>query len=132
MFGMEWNQPAIVAEALAQACVHGTDITPVLLEAEKMADAAGLESMPSILSLMDDVRADKKLAGAAHMSDANKVRDGVVVRARDEMLRIAARVRVRPEELDEKTAEMFNTCIYVAAAAAVHPPKVPKFDFFLM
>jgi hypothetical protein len=49
------------------------------------------------------------------------------------MIALAARVRVRPEEVEEKTAEMFDAAVFVAAAAAlVQPGKQPKFDFFLM
>jgi cytochrome c556 len=86
-----------------------------------------------VLELLAAVRADGKVAGAARHGDANKVRDGVLKRAGDEMIALAARVRVRPEEVEEKTAEMFDAAVFVAAAAAlVQPGKQPKFDFFLM
>lgn len=139
MYGMEWRQPSIVAEALAQAAVHGNDIGIYLLEAERLAKVSSEDDddsvpPPSIVNLLQAVHDDEKLAGAAKMSDANKVRDGVLVRAREEILRIASRVRVRPDELEERTAEMFNACVYMASSAAMtmHPPKQPKFDFFLM
>ncbi|KAK0727325.1 hypothetical protein B0T26DRAFT_747667 [Lasiosphaeria miniovina] len=133
MYGMEWQQPAIVAEALAQTAVHGNDIKEFLLESEKRAyTEAEKRPMPPSAALLDAVRADKDLAAAARMEDGNKIRDGVLARAKEAMIRIAARVRVAPDELDERTAEMFNACVYMGAAAAVHPPKHPKFDFFLM
>ena len=86
----------------------------------------------SIVDLLEEVRTDEKLGSAAQMKDSNKLRDGVLKRARDEMLALAAKVRVRPEELEEKTAEMFDACVYMAASAAIHPPKQHKFDFFFM
>ena len=133
MYGMEWAQPAIVAEALAQASVHNDSLNPFLLEAEKLAEATtSPEDTPSILSLLDAVRANDKLANSVREEDENKLRDGLFARARDEMVKMAARVRVKPEQLDERTAEMYNSALYVAASAAVHPPKYPKFDFFLM
>jgi hypothetical protein len=134
MYGMEWNQPAIVAEALAQTSVHGADLNPFLLEAEKRAMSSNnsADGMPSIISLYEEVRANDKLAHAAQMKDSNKVRDGVLVRARDEMMNLVTRVKVRPEDLHSKTVEMFNSVVYMSAAAAFHPPKTPKFDFFLM
>lgn len=132
MYGLEWKQPAIVAEALAQTCVHRNDLREFLMVSEQNAAASSSAAMPSILSLYEAVRNDPKLAAAAHDGDANKVRDGVLVRAKDEIIKVASRVRVRPEELDARTAEMFNAAVLVAASAAVHPPKYPKFDFFLM
>ncbi|KAL2256481.1 hypothetical protein VTK26DRAFT_1599 [Humicola hyalothermophila] len=86
-----------------------------------------------IMGLVDEVRADEKLRGAARNEDANKIRDGVLERAKDEMIELAANVRVRPEEVEERTAEMFETAVFVAAAAAmVKEDKENKFDFFVM
>jgi hypothetical protein len=86
-----------------------------------------------VLELLAEVRRNGKLAGAARNEDANKVRDGVLARAAKEMIALAARVRVRPEDVEEKTAEMFDAAVYAAAAAAlVKEGKQPKFDFFLM
>ncbi len=121
----------MVAMALAQTAVHSNDLGPFMLEAEKAARSSSAD-MPPIASLYEAVKANNKLATSAHMKDANKVRDGVLKRARDEMLQLASQVRVKPEELEEKTVEMYNNVVYIAASAAFHPPKVPKFDFFLM
>ncbi len=99
MCGMEFFQPAIVAQALAQACVHDTGVGEFLLTAEKMADEAATSTsarMPSILSLYEAVRADEELADAVCLEDDNKVLDGVLVRARAEMLDVASQVRVPP------------------------------------
>ncbi|KAL2025086.1 hypothetical protein VTK56DRAFT_88 [Thermocarpiscus australiensis] len=141
MYGVEWGQEAIVAEALAQAAVHGREgVDRYLLGAERLAATAAAErggeaeERVGILELVREVRSNEKLAGAARMEDANKIRDGVLPRAGEEMIRLAAKVRVRPEEVEERTAEMFHAALFVAAAAALvqHPRKVPKFDFFLM
>ncbi|KAK3939539.1 HypA protein [Diplogelasinospora grovesii] len=134
MCGMEWSQPAIVAEALAQVAVHGNDIKPLLLESEKLANEQdGNYAMPDLVELYDAVKRDEKLANAPKMSDPNKLR-AVLARAKDEMVAVAGRVKVRPEELEKRTAEMFNAAVYVASSAALaqYPQKHPKFDFFLM
>jgi hypothetical protein len=103
MYGVEWAQPAIVAEALAEASVHQNPLGGFLAAAEKASlDVTG--PMPPVLDLV----------------------------AAAETTRLCARVRVAAEELEERTAEMFQATVYVAAAAAAHPPKEPKFDFFLM
>lgn len=60
------------------------------------------------MELLDAIRADRKLSSAAHWDDGNKVRDGILVRAKEEMIGYASEWSVRPEELEEKTAEMTN------------------------
>ncbi|EAQ85992.1 hypothetical protein CHGG_07245 [Chaetomium globosum CBS 148.51] len=136
MYGVEWGQEAVVAEGLAQAAVHSGDLGRFLLAAEEKARAAaggGKEGGVGVLELMAEIRRDPKLKGAARDSDPEKIRDGVFARAREEMIALAARVRVRPDEVEEKTAEMFDAAVYVAAAAAVMKEgKQPKFDFFFM
>ncbi|KAL2268591.1 hypothetical protein VTJ83DRAFT_3437 [Remersonia thermophila] len=142
MYGIEWAQEAVVAEGLAQAAVHPGDIGEFLLAAERLArerqqNGGGGGDEP-ILSLLASVRSNEKLAQAAKASDPNKVRDGVLARAKNEMISAAARVRVRPEEVEEKTAEMFNAAVFTATAAALERvgrpgnAKPAKVDFFLM
>ena len=130
-FGLEFNQPAIIAEALAQACVHDDWMKRLVLPAEKAAAQTPSESLKTMPELLTAIRADQKLSSAAHWDDNNKIRDGILVRAPEEMLRYAAQWRVRPGELAEKTAEMMNACVYYTAAAQ-RPPKQVKFDFYLM
>lgn len=130
MYGIEWAQPAIIAMGLAQAAVH--QVEQFLVEAEKAAKTSSSADMPPIALLYKAVAADEKLAHAAEMKDSNKIRDGVLVRAREEMLKIVSEVKVKPDQLEERTVEMYNNAVAVATAAAFHPPKTPKFDFFLM
>ncbi|KAI1414298.1 hypothetical protein F5Y13DRAFT_188398 [Hypoxylon sp. FL1857] len=131
MYGMEWKQPAIVAMALAQTAVHGNYFRK-FIDASEEAAKANPTPMPSIVSLLEAVGANEKLAIASKLSgDASKMR-GVLSKAWDEMLEIASRVKVKPEELDERTAEMYHITIYEAASAAFYPGKEPKFDFFLI
>ena len=61
-----------------------------------------------MVQLLDDIRADKKLSTAAHWDDGNKIRDGILVRAKDEMIKYASQWTVKEDELEEKTAEMTN------------------------
>ena len=105
-FGVEFQQPAIVAEALAQAAVHDSWLNPFLLGAEKAAASTG--NSKSLVGLLDEIRADRKLSTAAHWSDSNKIRDGILVRAPNEMIKYASQFKVGTEELAEKTAEATN------------------------
>lgn len=146
MYGVEWRQPLIVAEALAQTCVHRPDFKDFLLAAERNANEAyptapateTKKKMPSIVALHQEARADPKLATAVgHVADmgGGRFADSVMRRAPDEILRVVSKVRVWPEEVDERTAEMFDAVVYVAVSAAFRGPqlgKYPKLDFFLL
>ncbi len=106
-FGIEFEQPAIIAEALAQAAVHERWMGNFLIPAEK-ASASGTPGSKSLASLLDEIRADKKLSTAAHWDDGNKVRDGLLVRAPEETIKYTSQYTVGPDQLEEKTAEMIN------------------------
>ncbi|KAL8804190.1 MAG: hypothetical protein Q9182_002732 [Xanthomendoza sp. 2 TL-2023] len=130
-FGIEFNQPAIIAEALAQAAVHVDWIGPYLSGVEKAA--AGTVSSKPLVDILDQIRADSKLRNAAHWDehDANKLFDGILGRAPQEMTKYAAQWRVDGDELESKTAEMTNAAVYFTGSAQ-HPPKQIKFDFYYM
>lgn len=130
-FGIEFHQPAIIAEALAQACCHQNWTGEFLLAAEKDSKSRASTSSKTIPELLDEIRANKKLSTAAEWSDPNKIRDGVIARASDEMLKYTSEWHVTPENLEQKTAEMINSCIYYTAAAQ-NPPKQVKIDFYFM
>lgn len=72
--------------------------------------------------MIDEIRADKKLSTAAEWEDGNKIRDGIMKRAPNEMLKYLSQWNVTEENLEEKTAEMIHNTIYFTAGAQ-HPPK---------
>lgn len=121
-FGIEFNQPAIIAESLAQGAIHETWTGEFLVEAEKRAKANPSSEQKSLPELIDGIRADKKLSTAAEWNDGNKIRDGILKRAPEEMFKLATQWSVTEDNLEEKTAEMINNAIYFTAAAQ-HPPK---------
>ena len=84
-----------------------------------------------MVDLIKATQNDEKLRNAAQWKDANKVRDGILVRAPDEFIKLAAQWRVSPEDLEEKTAEMINVDAYFTVAAQ-HPPKKVRIDFYYM
>ncbi|KAI0377468.1 hypothetical protein F5Y04DRAFT_264337 [Hypomontagnella monticulosa] len=132
MYGIEWDQPAMVAMGLAQACVHDEKIGKFLLEAEQVSKESSAP-MPAIAILLDAARSNKKLATVSKKEIRNNTFKSVFAKAWDEIVEVAGRVKVKPEELEERTAEMYHTAIFEAAAPALaHPSKEPKFDFFLM
>ncbi|TKA63034.1 hypothetical protein B0A49_09507 [Cryomyces minteri] len=130
-FGVEFKQPAIIAEALAQAAVHDNWMGPLLLGAEKAAKEKGTTESKTLVQLLDEIRADKKLVKGPRYDDGNKLRDGVVKRVPQEMIHHARQYVVGADELDEKVAEMTNAAAYFTGSAQ-HPPKAIKLDFFFI
>ena len=128
-FGVEFKQPAVIAEALAQAAIHTDWIGRLLLPAE--TKAAEQKSEKSLFDLIEEIQANEKIKHAPHWDDGNKVRDGILGRAPDEMISLAAQWQVKPDELEKKTAEMINAAAYFTGSAQ-HPPKQVKFDFYYM
>lgn len=131
-YGIEFAQPAIIAEALAQAACHEAWIADFLLPADKKASELRSKTpSKSIADLLDEIHDDDKLKVAAHWEDGNKIRDGIIPRAGAEMIDYAAQFHVRTDELEEKTAEMTNAvCLYTAGAQ--HPPNIVMYDFYFM
>lgn len=67
--GVEFRQPAIIAEGLAQTAVHSDGIKDLLLAAEKKANEAarGVQTRgkaPRVVGLMEEMRGDEVLKGA--------------------------------------------------------------------
>jgi hypothetical protein len=130
-FGVEFAQPAIIAEALAQAAIHSGWIAEFFASAELAADNKRSGLSRPIVELLDDIRHDQELYAAPRWSDGNKIRDGILARASERMIDYTSQYHVKPENLEEKTAEMINAAAYFTGGAQ-RPGHVVKFDFFYM
>ncbi|KFY40940.1 hypothetical protein V495_05163 [Pseudogymnoascus sp. VKM F-4514 (FW-929)] len=128
-FGLEFKQPVIVAEALAETAVHDRWLSPFFIGAEKLA--AESKTSKTLSQLVVDVDSDEKLKASAKWADGNKIRDGILKRAPQEMINHAAQYHVPLDQLAQKTAEMMDATVFYTAAAQ-HPPKAVKIDFFFM
>lgn len=165
-FGVEFQQPAVIAEALAQAAVHDNWMAGLFLGCENAVKerrgggggggrGEGVKKKKSIIEILEECRQDPKLRHAAQFDDANKIRDGILKRAKEEMIEAATGYWISEKEgLEEKTAEMIDatglfsppsssilhthpiltvhTRTVFATASSQHPPHAIKFDFFLM
>ncbi|KAH0562975.1 hypothetical protein GP486_002461 [Trichoglossum hirsutum] len=125
---MEFKQPAIIAQALAQTAVHGNWLAPFFHDAEKAA-ASQKPTEKLLIELLDEIHADRKLSTAAQWEDPNKIRDGILKRAPEEMIKYVSQWSAQPEELEEKMAEMIDAVAYYTTTAQ-NPPKQVKLDFY--
>ncbi|KFA48125.1 hypothetical protein S40293_09287 [Stachybotrys chartarum IBT 40293] len=132
MYGIEWQQPALVASGLAQAAVHKNALAAFFAAADAAAATRPDGTTAPVADLLEAVRSNEKLVGSVRWADANRLYDGVLGRAMDEAVAVGSRVKVRPEELEERTAEMVHTAAWMAAVTVFRPPHIPKFDFFLI
>ncbi|RAH48453.1 questin oxidase family protein [Aspergillus brunneoviolaceus CBS 621.78] len=131
-FGLEFEQPAIVAEALAQTAIHEDWTGPLFFwPAEERAGGVGRRGEKGLLAILEAMRRDETLARSVQWEDGNKMHDGVLSRAGEAMLAYAAEYSVSAEQLEERTAEMINTVVYYTSAAQ-RPSKQIKFDFFYL
>ena len=129
-YGVEFNQPAIVAEALAQTAVHKNEVSVVMLGTESAASSSTGPS-PPLIDTLRQVRATESIRDASCWGDGSWIEDLPLTKAPKELWEIAAQWRVQPEELKEKTAEMINVNGFMCGAAQM-PPKEYKLDFFLI
>lgn len=109
-FGMEFQQPAIIAEGLAQACVHEVWMKPLFSGVEKAAEKnRGKDDRKTIVQLIEEVKKDEVLSNAAHWDDGNKIRDGIMKRAQQKMIDLVSQYTIHEDDdMEEKTAEMIN------------------------
>ena len=106
---MEFEQPAVIAEALAQAAVHdGQYLKPLFFGAEEAAANGKADASKSLVQLLDEMRADERLSNVARWEDGNKLR-GVIERSGDIVVEYVSQFCVPTDQIDEKTAEMINT-----------------------
>jgi len=130
-FGVEFQQPAIMAEGLAQAAVHDNWMKPLFIGAEEAAAKSPDQQSKTLVYLLNEAKSKPELREAAASTDGNRIRDGLLAKQAQTMIDIVAQYRVKPDEIDEKTAEMTNICAYFTGAAQ-RPEKDVKMDFYYM
>ncbi|KUI60087.1 Oxidoreductase AflY [Cytospora mali] len=103
------------------------------VRSEELARSGSVSPRP-LVELYHEVHANAKIRTASRLSDgAFRVRDGVLGRAMDEVVALAAQFQVPADErgIRRATAEIISCAAYCAGAAH-KPGKVRKLDFFTM
>lgn len=134
MYGVEWEQPAIIAAALAQAAVHKDNLNGILTRSDEAAKSAG--PMPPILDLVAEASRDEKLHSYVTTVDGPNSRN-LTTEGLEDVLKLVGRVKVGEDEVDEKTAEMMHAAVVVASSAAAAGGgkggnKEARYDFYTM
>ena len=132
--GIEFEQPSIIAEALAQAIIHdSTGIPDCLLRTDlEVLKSDSKPERKSLLELFSECRADDVIRTAPRLQDGPlKMKNGVLGRSRDEITSLAAQFCCETSQVEERAAEVINCNVYLAGAAQ-RQEKIPKIDFFHM
>jgi hypothetical protein len=106
-FGIDFGQPAIVAEALAQAAVHSPWIGPLLLGAEKTA-AENRQPSKSLVELLQEIQNDEELKNATIWGESPPFRKGIMGRGLVPMIKYTSQFTVDESELDAKKIEVLE------------------------
>jgi hypothetical protein len=132
-YGLEFQQPIVTAEALAQAAIHFNEVGDFCLPPEALASKRGTtQAHVTLLELADRLRSNPRVLGAPQIGTSNNlINDSLVPRAMDVVSEVVSEFVVTPEDLDDRVAELIHTCIYITACAQ-WPGKIEMFDFFLL
>lgn len=132
-FGVEFEQPGIIAEAMAQTAVHFRYFAPYLLGSEKLASGDQNGQSKPLIEIFHDIRQDPSLYELSYWDGGSTLDDSVLGNAPPRLTELAAQWRVEPNDhdIEQATAEMMNVNAWVTASAQ-RPRKEVKLDFFLI
>jgi hypothetical protein len=136
--GVEFEQPSIIAEALAQAAAHDSFNTDMFfLGTEQRARESALMATPggkSLVELLSEAATNERIRSSC-LTDGfigtMKMKKCLFAKAREDIISLASQFRVTPETLERRTAEMISVCAYLSGATQ-RPGKPRKIDFFFM
>lgn len=108
-FGIEFQQPAIIAQALAQASVHQDYLSDQFFDLASTAAAASSYSAKSLMQIMKEMRADETVRNASRHGDTDVFEDGILKRASETIIHHCSKWSVPEDKIPERLAEMINT-----------------------
>lgn len=106
-YAIEFDQPLVAAEALALTAIHDVSFGDILELVEKNAPLS--PASKSLIGLQQEIHSNQKLRDAMdYKHGVFQIQKGLLANAREEFLRVMGSWKVKPQELDEKTAEDLN------------------------
>jgi Questin oxidase-like len=115
-FGVEFEQPAIMAEGLAQAAIHEDYLSPLWFEIEEAGKNYTGPQKP-LVQIIDEIHNDKRVSAsivkddkdrAVRTTDDNKIRDGLMARARQDIINHVIQYSVSEADMKRQHAEILN------------------------
>lgn len=112
-YALEYNQPALVAEALAMACVHEPDAkkeAPIWLESEKLAGGPLQPGKKTLREIMEEIHNNEILRASIEGPNPVDRIKNVADNAIEEMIKYGAEYSISESQLQERIDEMIDTC----------------------
>ena len=112
-FAFEFNQPAIIAEALSMVCVNDEESSKtesIFTISEKLAGGPRQPGQKTLRQLMDEVRRDevlKKSIEGPYVRDRSK---NIADNAMTHIIKYTAQYSICDLQLEERLHEMIDTC----------------------
>ena len=109
-YALEYEQPALVAEALSMASIHEADYTGLNLFfplSDEAAGGVGKHREKTLFQLFQEMREDKTLRESCKGPEIEHIKN-VVPKAVKELVHYAGQYTVSREQIDESTLEMLD------------------------
>lgn len=127
-YAIEFDQPLIMAEALALTAVHDCHFGEVLTAIE--AAASSSNGSESLINLEREIYSNKIMRQAMkYKHGVFQVRDGLLAHAKEEFMRVISLWKVKPEDLQEKTADCLNATGTILSQLLIWS-KIPRYVTF--
>ncbi|KAK5704726.1 hypothetical protein LTR17_021640 [Elasticomyces elasticus] len=136
-YAFEFNQPALVAEALAMACVHEPDqeqMGRLYNDAENLAGGSRQPGKKTLRQIMEEMRDNEALRTSSEGNNKIDRSKNVADNAAQEMINYAAQYSISDGQLEERVNEMIDTCSLLIASkpSSIKDEQPYKIDFFLL
>jgi hypothetical protein len=107
-YGLEFKQPAIIAEGLAMTALSKTLFGDVLMKAEQEAESVKVDETKTLISLLDDMRKNENLFyEGPGWGDFRQI-ENITVRTANDVMQNLKQFKVPVEHLWQKAAECYN------------------------
>jgi hypothetical protein len=130
-FGVEFGQPAIVAEGLALTATHKNTLYPIFEATERAAGRNRKAPSKTMTELLEAISTDADIHGTVERPQVDEIYSNVVGRAAEKLIGYLSQYHVRELELEQKTAETTHAAAYMTGCAQ-RPGHVVKLDFFFL
>ncbi|KAI5795112.1 hypothetical protein EDC01DRAFT_72015 [Geopyxis carbonaria] len=132
-YGIEFEQPAIVAEGLAMMASHENWIGELFFRTEEAVKETKEDtSSVTLVSLLHSIRKNEKLRMTPEWNDGNKVKS-ILQRASQEIISVVKQYKVplSQVEIDKKVAENINSSALFTGASQRKDKEI-RIDFYYM
>ncbi|EHK20971.1 uncharacterized protein TRIVIDRAFT_223437 [Trichoderma virens Gv29-8] len=129
-YALVYKQPFLVAEALASTAVQFPELRYFLPPTDRVAPSTASASQ---VEMHDQIRTNAIIHNAMHYDYIDKIHDGLIGEAGDQLLSVISQWKVSADEVEVKAAELFNACGIMKYTTQLWPrDQISRFRFDFM